>query len=124
MEQPNFSSPDQPLPPQDLKLPRATTSLVLSIFSIVMCCTGVGGLILSIVALVLTSKDKKTYQESPTSYINYSQVKAAQIIAIIGLLLSIYMIYSYISVYVQYGGWQGFMEEVKRQMEEQGYDLD
>lgn len=123
MEQP-FPTPDQSMQPENLKLPRATTSLVLSIFSIVLCCTGAGGIILSIVALVLASKDKKLYQQSPTSYVNYGQVKTAQIIAIIGLILSVYFIYSFISGIMQYGGWEGFIEEINRIMEEQGYDMD
>lgn len=100
------------------KLPNATTSLVLSILSIVLCCTAIGGVIFSVIALVLTSKDKKLYLESPETYSNYNQVKTAKIIAIIGLILSAYMIFSFISALYQYGGWEGFMEYVKQTMEE------
>lgn len=124
MEQPVFTSPNDPIPPQNLKLPRATTSLVLSILSIVLCCTGLGGIIMSVVALILTSKDKKLYNNSPESYTNYGQVKAARIVAIIGLVLSVYFVYSFISGIMQYGGWEGFMEEVNRIIEEGGYQME
>jgi|SRR5699024_5926619 len=120
MEYSNLSQ--QPATPQ--KLPRATSSLVMSILSIVLCCTGIGGLVLGGVALMQTSKDQKLYKENPELYDNYNQVKAAKIIAIIGLVLSAYLIFSFIQTYVQYGGWEGFMEEVDRVMEESGYDLE
>jgi len=108
---------------QQQKLPRATSAMVLSILSIVFCCTGVGGIVLGAVALGQTSKDKKLYLESPESYDNYGQVKAARVIAIIGIVLGAWMIFSLIRTYVQYGGWEGFMEEVERIMEEGGYDM-
>lgn len=114
--------PQAPQPP--LKLPRATSAMVLSILSIVLCCTGIGGIILGIVALLQTSKDKNLYQQSPESYDNYGQVKAAKIIAIIGIILSAYIIFSLIQTYIQFGGWEGFMEEVERAMEEGGYNFE
>ncbi len=106
------------------KLPRATSSLVMAILSIVLCCTGIGGLVLGGVALMQALKDEKLYKENPEIYDNYSQVKAAKIIAIIGLILSAYLIFSFIQTYVQFGGWEGFMEEVDRIIEEQGYDME
>lgn len=109
---------------QPLKLPRATSALVLSILSIVLCCTGIGGLVLGGVALMQTSKDKKLYQESPGSYDNYGQVQAAKVIAIIGIIISAYIIYSLVSAYIQFGGWEGFMEEIERAMEEAGVQMD
>lgn len=119
-QQPYHSQPPQ----QPLKLPRATSAIVLSILSIVLCCTGVGGIVLGIVALIQTSKDKNLYQQSPESYDNYGQVKAAKIIAIVGIILSAYIIFSIIQTYIQFGGWEGFMEEVNRVMEEGGYNFD
>lgn len=104
------------------KLPRATSSLVMSILSIVLCCTGIGGIILSVIALIQTATDKKLYQENPELYSNYGQVKTAKIIAIIGLVLSLYLIISLVMALQQYGGWEGFMEEVQRKQEEmQGF---
>nr|WP_321222667.1 CCC motif membrane protein [uncultured Psychroserpens sp.] len=75
---------------ENQKLPNATISMVLAILSFIGCCctNGIGGLILSGVALFLVKKDEKTYAENPELYSNFQQVKTAKIIAIIGLVLS------------------------------------
>ena len=72
-------------------LPNATAVLVLGIISIVLCfCYGIVGLICSIVALVLYSKDKKLYVQHPQAYTpgSYSNLKAGRVCAIIGLIIS------------------------------------
>ena len=50
---------------ENQKLPNATISLVLAILSLIGCCctSGIGGVILSGIALFLTNKDEKTYAD-------------------------------------------------------------
>ncbi|WP_395054820.1 CCC motif membrane protein [Flavobacterium sp.] len=67
-------------------LPNSVTVLVLGICSIVLSCIGVG-LILGIIGLVLSSKDKKLYNESPSSYEGFAQLNAGYIMSIIGTCL-------------------------------------
>jgi hypothetical protein len=87
MEYQNFSEQG------NQKLPNATAVLVLGILSVfTFCCYGIIGLILGIVALVLAKKDKAIYNENPTKYTNYSNLKTGRILAIIGIVLSIIFI--------------------------------
>lgn len=84
---------NQPQPGAKTMLPNATAILVLGICSIVFACFFVG-LILGIVTLVLASRPRKMYKESPASYDGYSQVNAGYIMGIIGTALSgLYVIY-------------------------------
>lgn len=72
-------------------LPNSTAVLVLGIISIVGCfCYGIVGLILGIIALVLSGKAKKLYEANPTMYTeaSYKNMKAGRICGIIGLCLS------------------------------------
>ncbi|MEO5997352.1 MAG: CCC motif membrane protein [Chitinophagaceae bacterium] len=91
MENRNEFRDDQNFYSGQTALPNATAVLVLGIISIVGCfCYGVVGLICSIIALVLYSKDKKVYLLSPQSYTpgSYSNLNAGRICAIIGLIIS------------------------------------
>ncbi|MGO2357875.1 CCC motif membrane protein [Mesonia sp.] len=102
------------------KLPNATLALVLAIISYVACCLsyGIGGIVLSIIALVLANKDRKTYLLQPENYDNYSQVKTARILAIIGLILSGLLILSAVGALIFYGsldGIENWAEEIQRQ---------
>lgn len=75
---------------ENQKLPNATAVLVLGILSILFCCCyGVIGIVLSIIALVLASKDMKLYRDNPQIYTDYQNLNAGRIMAIIGLVLSI-----------------------------------
>jgi len=101
------------------KLPNATISMVLAILSFIGCCctNGIGGLILSGIALFLTKKDEKTYAEDPELYDNYNQVKTAKIIAIIGLVLSAIVVG--IMVYMlATGQYDDMMEQYTKMLEE------
>lgn len=74
-----------------IQLPNATAVLVLGILSIVSCfCYGVPGLVMGIIALVLSSKANRIYQENPNKYMlaSYNNMKAGKICAIIGTILS------------------------------------
>lgn len=74
-------------------LPNSTAVLVLGILGIVLACCYGGGLILSIIALVLFSKDKKLYLAEPELYTeaSYKNAKAGRICAIIGI--SVFVLY-------------------------------
>ncbi|GGG49124.1 hypothetical protein GCM10011414_18670 [Croceivirga lutea] len=72
------------------KLPNSTLILVFGILSIVTCCCyGIIGLILGIVALVLSKGATRIYQENPELYTGYSNVKTGKVLAIIGIILSV-----------------------------------
>ena len=74
-------------------LPNATTVLVLGICSIVFSCFFVG-LVLGIIGLVIASKPRKMYKETPDLYDGYSSLNAGYIMSIIGTALSgLYTIY-------------------------------
>jgi hypothetical protein len=108
------------------KLPNATTSIVLGSISFICCCfsAGIGGLILSGIAFFLAKKDEKLYAEQPEIYSNYSQIKTAKIIAIIGLVLGaltlIWTVYNIMSV----GGWDAYLEQTKEVYKQMGIDVE
>ncbi len=71
--------------------PNSTAVLVLGILSIVTCWLyGVPGLILSIIAMVMSGNAKKAVEANPTGYTasSLSNLKAGRVCAIIGLSLS------------------------------------
>jgi hypothetical protein len=79
--------------------------LVLGILSLVFsfCCWtgGIIGIILSIIALAISSKSVKLYNENPANYDGFGNLKAGRIMAIIALCLSsIYLVLAiiYISI--------------------------
>lgn len=102
------------------KLPNATTSLILGIISFIACClsSGIGGVILSGIALYLTNKDRKLYFEDPEGYDNYSQVKTSRTIAIIGLVLGLVILITSIAFLAYFGGISGYQEWVKEMVEQ------
>ena len=83
-------------------LPNATAVLVLGIMSIPTCfCFGIVGLVLSIIALVLASKDTMLYNANPTQYTlaSYNNLKAGKVCSIIGLCFSsIYLFFVILGV--------------------------
>ena len=78
-------------------VPYSGLILTLGIVSILsICCTaGYLGVVLSIIALILAPRAKKTYFNDPDLYkeSSYSNVKTGKICAIIGLILSAITIY-------------------------------
>ncbi len=108
------------------KLPNVTIALVLGILSFLCCCfsSGIGGLIMSGIALILIRKDEKTYQEAPENYSNFGQLKTAKIIAIIGLVLGVLSLIYTIYTINQLGGWEGYMEKVNEMMEQFGAEVE
>ncbi|MEH6537499.1 MAG: CCC motif membrane protein [Psychroserpens sp.] len=87
------------------QLPNSTLILVFGIISIVLCwCYGIIGVPLSIVALVLAGKAKKTYLENPELYSGYQNMNAGKILAIIGLILNVLFL-CYIIWFLSQIGW-------------------
>jgi M penetrans paralogue family 26 len=87
------------------KLPNATTVLVLGIVSIVTSfCYGIIGIILSIIALVLSKKDLKLYRENPEEYDGYQDLNTGRICAIVGLCLGI-LFFLFFLVYIIFMVW-------------------
>lgn len=105
------------------KLPNATLALILAIISYIACCisSGLGGVILAIIALILANKDRKTYSLQPENYDNYSQVKTARILAIISLVLSGLILLASLGALLFFGSIEGienWAEEIQRQQME------
>ena len=70
-------------------LPNSTLILVFGILSIVsMCCFGIIGLILGVIAIILANKATKLYIENPHGYTGFQNVKTGKILAIIGVVLN------------------------------------
>ncbi len=104
------------------KLPNVTIAMVLSIISFFCCCVsaGLGGILLSGIALFLVSKDTKLYQQNPGDYSNYSTLKTVKTIAIIGLVLGVVsLVWSIFSI-VSMGGWEGYLEQNQEILEQLG----
>ncbi|MFS4456608.1 CCC motif membrane protein [Maribacter sp. 2304DJ31-5] len=104
------------------KLPNVTIAIVLGIISFICCCfsAGIGGILLSGIALFLVNKDTKLYSENPEGYSNFSTLKTAKIIAIIGLALgAISLLWSVYSI-MSLGGLDAYTEQVKEIMEQYG----
>ncbi len=84
-----------------INVPNSVGILILGILSVLgsfCCCFPYIGVILAIIAIVLTPKAKKEYHQSPNLYkrSSLSNISAGQICAIIGLALSImFIIYTY-----------------------------
>lgn len=78
-------------------LPNATIVLVLGILSLVfcwMCYGGFVGVILGIIALVMSSTPRKMYLEHPELYteVSYKNLNAGRVCAIIGCCISLVVV--------------------------------
>ncbi|MGB3468177.1 MAG: CCC motif membrane protein [Cyclobacteriaceae bacterium] len=92
------------------KLPNATATLVLGILSIPTCCFYGLGLVLGIVALVISKEAVSMYKVSPENYTDYGNVKAGRVTAIIGIILSaLYLLLIVIGI-VFFGSIEGIQE--------------
>jgi uncharacterized membrane protein len=96
------------------KLPNVTLGLVLAIVSFLCCCfAGIPGALVAAVAFFILRKDEKKYMENPEIYSNYSQLKTAKIVAIIGMVIGVlYFLLSIYNIY-QMGGWEAYLEQVQ-----------
>ena len=88
-------------------LPNSTAVLVLGIISIALCLAwGFIGVVCGIIALVLFKKDNVLYKNNPSKYSesSYKNLKAGQVCAIIGLILSSLMLLYIIFIFVAVAG--------------------
>jgi hypothetical protein len=75
-------------------VPNSQGILILGIFSLVttFCCLGIGfvGLVLGIIAVVLSSKAIETYQQNPRAYTeaSFKNVNGGRICGIIGIVVN------------------------------------
>ena len=108
------------------KLPNVTTSLILGILSYICCCfsSGVLGVILSGIALLILRKDRRIYMANPEGYSNWGSYKTARLIAIIGLILSTLTLAWTVYTIQSMGGWEAYMEMVQEMMEEFGVEAE
>lgn len=78
--------------PSQIQLPNATAILVLGILSLVFICPYISlvGIILGIIALVLSGRDQALYNADPARYSlsSYNNMKAGKVCAIIGLSIA------------------------------------
>ncbi len=104
------------------KLPNVTIAIILSIVSFICCCfsMGIGGILLSGIALFLINKDTKLYSANPEDYSNFSTLKTAKTIAIIGLVLGAFTLVWSIYQIASMGGWEGYMEQNQELFEQLG----
>jgi len=77
------------------QLPNAVTVLILGIMSIVAAfCYGFFGVVLGIIALVISKNDMRLHRENPGEYDGYPNLSAGRVCAIIGLSLgSLFLIF-------------------------------
>lgn len=108
------------------KLPNVTIAVVLGILSFICCCfsAGIGGILLSGIALFLVNKDTKLYSENPEEYSNFSTLKTAKIIAIIGLVIGLVTLLWTIYFIFSIGGWDAYIEQTKDVYEQMGIEID
>lgn len=105
-------------------LPNSTAVLILGILSIVTCCCyGAIGLILAIVALILSKRDRGLYAANMSFYTesSFKNLNAGRVCAIIGLIFNILMILMMVGL-VAYFGWdtvrdQEALQEALRKMQ-------
>ncbi len=93
----------QVAPQTKQQLPNASASLVLGILSIVTGCVFIG-LVLGIIGLVISSKDKKMYDQNPQAYDGYGSLNAGRILSIIGIVIGGLVLFYWIIWVVIIGG--------------------
>ena len=105
------------------KLPNAVIVIVLAILSYICCCfSGIPAIILSGIGLILVRSDENKYKANPELYSNYSQLKTAKIMAIIGLVIGILLFAWTVYRIIEIGGWDAYMEESRRVLEQFGIE--
>lgn len=118
---PPFNS--NPFPPDNggypgmqQSLPNATIVLVLGIVSIVSCCCFYGfvALITSIVALVLSKKDRALYLAYPGAYTesSFKNLNAGRVCAIIGLIFAAIIVIASV-IFIATFGYEALTDQEK-----------
>jgi len=77
------------------KLPNGTLVIILGIASIITCCCyGIISIILGSVGLFLAKKDTDLYNENPSLYKDFKNIKTGKVLSIIGIVLgALYLIF-------------------------------
>ena len=103
----DYNQPQQDFQQPQVTLPNSTAVLILGIIGIVACCCYGGGLILSIIALVLAAKDMRAYRANPHMYTkgSYNNLNAGRICAIIAMVFSLCYIAFMVAI-VGIVGWE------------------
>lgn len=89
--QPDSEVKNETVEVKKIELPNATTILVLGILSLIFCwCYGFVGLILGIIAVVLSTTSRKNYLSSPESYTeaSFKNMNTGRICGIVGICVS------------------------------------
>ena len=104
---------------ENRKLPNDVLIIILGILSIIACCFWGVGIILGLIAVYLASNAAKIYNENPSGYDNYSNIKIGKILAIIGIVLSFLYLLFIIWIITTFG-WEAMQdqEELQRLMQE------
>ncbi|ESU20282.1 hypothetical protein FEDK69T_27950 [Flavobacterium enshiense DK69] len=105
MEETNFNNFEA-----QQKLPNATPVIILGVLSIITCCCyGVVGILLGGIGMYLANKDIKIYNENPSGYSNFNNVKTGKILCIIGIVLGVlYLIM--MAVMISYFGMEALQD--------------
>ena len=96
------------------KLPNSTAALVLGILSIVLsCCCSIFGSILGVIGLVLANKATTVYNENPSQYDGFNNVKTGKILSIIGIVLGILsLVWTFVQIQAA-GGWDAYLQSIQ-----------
>ncbi|WP_046745765.1 CCC motif membrane protein [Kordia zhangzhouensis] len=95
-----------------------TVSYVLSVISLLCCCFGGLGFILGIPAYYIAENNLKKLETEPDNYHgDINAMKTAKIVALIILIINI-LHFLYTVYYFMTGGWDEFMIEWQKAMEE------
>ncbi|KGO90649.1 CCC motif membrane protein [Flavobacterium suncheonense] len=88
------------------KLPNASAVMILGVLSIITCCCyGILSLLLGGVGIYLANKDTAVYNQNPSLYTNFKNIKTGKLLCIIGIVLGvIYLIY--LAWLISYFGWE------------------
>ena len=80
------------------KLPNATLTLILGIFSLLACCCCGVGILPAAIALILSAKSNKLLKENPNGYSDAGNHKAGRLCAWIGI--GLYLIVGIVYLFI------------------------
>jgi len=106
---------------QRQELPNSTLILIFGILSIIgCCCYGVVGLVFGIITILMAQKATNIYNENPEMYNGYQNVKTGKILAVIGVVLSAFVLIIGIISLIIFGGLEGIQDMQREMMEQYG----
>ncbi|MBT8263170.1 MAG: hypothetical protein KJO05_10135 [Bacteroidia bacterium] len=97
-----------------------TVVYILSIVGFLCCCFAGLGIVPAAIAFFIANGKVKEWKANPENYENGNAMNTAKIIALVVLIINaLYLAWSIYSIYAM-GGWEAYMEESRRRMEEMG----